>query len=224
MQDAPKELLVLDLFKGTHPKQNGPHPAQLFTTIPHCFVWKETVFSFVGVIIGNDVHFISVNPLYDSYVMFDGQKGGCHEQHSLTNAKTLAEKLQSEGYTVRWALFERVPIAEDPLNHMDENTIERVRDFIRATKIQHKPTFTISLAIPGTTPNCTHCTRKTRKGQNWKKGEACLLVDDDWPVATKDYVHLNSDCLQWFMHMAEATEGCTVHTHSTGKPQSARKR
>jgi len=131
MQDAPKELLVLDLVKGTNPKKNGP--AQLFTTIPHRFVWKETVFSFVGVIMGNDVHFISVNRLHDSYVMYDGQKGGRHEQHSLTNAKPLAEKLQSEGYTVRWALFERVPI----VNYMDENTIERVRDFVRATKIQY---------------------------------------------------------------------------------------
>jgi len=159
----------------------------------------------------NDVHFVLVNRLHDSHVMFDGQKGGRHEQHGLTNAKTLAERLQSERYTVRWVLFERAPIAEDPLNYMDENTIERVRDFVRATKIQYKPTFTISLAIPGKTSDCTHCTRKTRKGQSWKKGEVCLLVDDDWPVATKDYVHLNSDCLQWLMCMAEAAEGCKVH-------------
>jgi len=71
MKQAPKELLVVDLTKSAKVtnKRKGETPQeQLFTMVPQCIVWRNTVFSLTGVIMGNGVRFVSVNRLLDSYV------------------------------------------------------------------------------------------------------------------------------------------------------------
>ena len=71
MKQAPKELLVVDLTKSAKVtnKRKGETPQeQLFTMVPQRIVWRNTVFSLTGVIMGNGVRFVSVNRLLDSHV------------------------------------------------------------------------------------------------------------------------------------------------------------
>jgi len=219
MKVAPKELLVVDLTK-TKLMRKDQSTQQLFTMVPQRFVWRKNSFSLTGIIMGNGSHFVSVNRLTDSYVFYDGmgagrRKGeGIHSQHGLRDAKPLAQRLQSANCVVRWALFE-VFSMDDPLfSELDDATIDMVSNRVTAAENEWQPVFSVGVADHKKTPDCSYCCRKTREGKRWKAGEACLVVDDDRPVATKDFIHLDKECLLSFLDQAEPGPGCCTLMHS----------
>jgi len=53
---------------------------------------------------------------------------------------------------------------------------------------------------------------KARNGTQAKP--ASLVVDDDWPLATKDFIHLDKECLLSFLDQAEPGPGCCTLMHA----------